>query len=137
MPTATLDPTAFWRSPGVWIAVAGALFMVVNAIRSWRSPVAFAAYLGLPLADARDASMVRIYALRALFIALSLTALLWLRDAGALAIVALAACVMPIGDAVLTSRAAAPAATVARHVIIALALAAAGLLLLCLSPGHG
>ncbi len=125
----TSDPTIFWRLPGVWIASLGLLFMFANAYRSWRAPVAFATYLGLPLSDARDDGFVRIYALRALFIGLAIIALLALRDARALGYFALAAAVMPVGDAWLTRRAGAPTRTVVRHVVIAVVLVIAAALL--------
>jgi hypothetical protein len=40
----------FWSKRWVWIATIGELSMAVNALRSLTAPVAFAAYLGLPLA---------------------------------------------------------------------------------------
>jgi hypothetical protein len=40
----------FWSKRGVWMAALGGLSMAVNALRSLTASVAFAAYLGLPLA---------------------------------------------------------------------------------------
>ena len=125
-----MNPTNFWSSPGVWIAAAGGVLMLINTVRALQAPAPFATYLGLPLADPRDAGLIRVYALRALFIALTLAILLALRDARTLGLVSLAAVLMPVGDAVLTARAGAPRATVIRHVVIAVALAAAAALLL-------
>ena len=125
-----MNAASFWSSPGVWIATAGGVLMLLNTVRALRAPAPFATYLGLPLADPRDAGLVRVYALRALFIALTLAILLVLRDARTLGLVSLAAVVMPVGDAILTARAGAPRATVIRHIVIAVALAAAAALLL-------
>ena len=120
----------FWNLPGVWIATAAGLFMAVNAMRSLSRPEPFAAYLGLPLADPRDAGMVWVYGLRALFIALAVSALLVLGDPRPLGWLCAAAVVMPVGDAVLTRNAGAPRATVIRHMAIAAVLATAAVLLL-------
>jgi hypothetical protein len=111
------------------MAAAGAALMFVNAARAFADAAGFAAYLGLPLADPTDAGIVHVYALRALFIGILIAALLAFRLRRALAVVAFAAIVMPIGDALLTTRAGASTATVARHVGIAIFLLAAGTLL--------
>lgn len=124
-----MTATAFWTSPGTWIAAAGGVLMLVNTVRALTAPAPFATYLGLPLADARDAGLVKVYGLRALFIALVLAILLIRRDAITLGLVSIAATVMPIGDALLTRAAGAPRGTVVRHIVIAIALALAGALL--------
>jgi Domain of unknown function (DUF4267) len=124
-----MDNAQFWSLPGVWIAALGGLLMASNALRSLFNPSAFATYLGLPLNDERDEGLLRVYGLRALFIALAVAGLLAVRDVQALTILMLAAVVMPVGDAMLTAKASAPRATVIRHVVIAAALLAAGLLL--------
>ena len=126
----TIDTTTFWQMPGVWIAALGGAFMLLNTVRSLSNPVTFAAYLGLPLADDRDAGMVRVYALRALFIAVTMAGLLIIKDVPALTIITLAATIMAFGDAVLTSQAGAARGTVMRHVIIGVVLLVGGLLLL-------
>ncbi len=127
------EASAFWSLPGVWMAVAGAAFMLFNAVRSWKAPQAFATYLGLPLADDRDSPLVRVYALRALFIGIAFVALLVVHDIRALCYVVFAAIPMPIGDAWLTSRGGAKRATVARHIAIAAFLLVAGALLVRVS----
>jgi hypothetical protein len=113
----------------VVMAGLGAGLMLVNAVRAFSDPAAFATYLGLPLATADDAGLVQVYGLRALFIGLLIGTLLILRERTALSVVALTAVVMPVGDAILTSGAGAPGATVGRHVGIALFLLVAGFLL--------
>lgn len=107
------------NSLGLWLAGIGGTLMAVNAARAFADPIAFAAYLGLPLVDAGDAGMVHIYALRALFIALLVAALIISRQRTALALLAGCAVIMPLGDALLASGAAAVPATIARHLAIA------------------
>ena len=118
------------RSPGVWIALAGGGLMLANALRAFRDPSRFAAYLGLPLADEKDAGLVRVYALRALFIALTVGILLLRGEPRTLGWICLAAAVMPVGDLVLTARAGAARPTVMRHALIAMILLLASYLLL-------
>lgn len=125
-----LSVSQFWALPAVWIAALGGALMAANALRAWAAPGAFATYLGLPLHDARDRDLLRVYALRAAFLALAVTALLSLRAAQPLALLLLSASIMPAGDTYLTRRAGAPAATVLRHAIITLRLLAAGAMLL-------
>ena len=67
-----------------------------------------------------DAALIYIYALRALFIALLVAALLVTKQRRALALLSACAVVMPVGDALLTSAAGAPTATVLRHTAIAI-----------------
>lgn len=127
--TANLEPRGFWRAPGPWMVAIGATLMFVNVARATTNPVDFATYLGLPLSSPADAGLVYIYALRALFIGILAAALLVRQNKQALALFALAAVVMPIGDAWLASSAGAPVGTIARHIGIAVFLLAAGLLL--------
>jgi hypothetical protein len=94
------------------------------------SPATFAVYFGLPLADARDAAFVRVYGLRAVFVALTVAILVIRQEPHLLGSVALAAVVMSAGDAWLTARAQADRRTIARHILISVALVAAGSLLL-------
>ncbi len=122
----------FWSNPGVWIATLGGVLMAVNAFRSLTAPVAFATYLGLPLAHDGDTDMVRVYGLRAAFIGSAVLALLILRDVPALAALMFAAVIMPVGDALLTAKAKAPRVTIIRHWVIAILLLVAGLLLVAL-----
>lgn len=120
----------FWRSIGVWMAAAAALLMFVNAARAFGDPSAFSAYLGLPITDPAQSGFVLVYALRAAFIGLAVVLLLYARERRALGLFALAAVVMPVGDAWLTAAADAPAATIGRHVAIAAFLLVAAVLLL-------
>lgn len=103
--------------------------MAVNAARAFANPIAFAAYLGLPLVAMGDAAMVHIYALRALFIALLVAALIVSRQRTALALLAGCAVVMPLGDALLAGSAGATPATIARHLAIAVFLVVTALVL--------
>ncbi|MDX2233828.1 MAG: DUF4267 domain-containing protein [Hyphomonadaceae bacterium] len=109
---------------GLVLAWAMALYMAVNTARASLDPVGFAATLGAPLADPADTGFVFVYAFRAAFLALLVGWLALRRDVGTLRFVALAAVVMPLGDAVLTQSLGAPPATVARHgaIIVLLAL---------------
>lgn len=111
------------RSLGGWMAAVGGALMIVNTVRAFSDPVAFAVYLGLPLAASADTALVHVYALRALFIALVVFGLIAARQRLALAVVAAVAVVMPVGDALLTAHAGAPMAIVGRHVAIAVFLA--------------
>lgn len=125
------NPTTTTRrnSLGLWLAGIGGVLMAVNAARAFADPTAFAAYLGLPLVASGDAGMVHVYALRALFIALLVAALIVLRQRTALALLAVCAVVMPLGDALLASNAGAAPATVARHLAIAVFLVVTALVL--------
>lgn len=125
-----MTDTKLWRSPGVWMAAAGGALMLVNGVRALTDPVGFSAYLGLPLAAGADAGFVNVYAIRALFIAALVALLLAARERRALGLFAVAAVLMPVGDAWLTSCAGAPAGTILRHCGIAAFLAVAAVLLL-------
>ncbi len=122
------------RSPGGWMAAAGAALMLVNAFRAFHDPAAFAAYLGLPLAAPRDAALIHVYALRALFIGIAVAGLLVMRQRLALGVVAAAAVIMPAGDAILTHQAGAAMPTVLRHIGIAVFLAIAAIALARAAP---
>jgi len=113
----TAKPAA--RTIGYWMAAPMALLQAVNAVRAFIAPQGFAEYMGAPLASASDASWVLVYGLRTAFIAL-LAGIFWLRrDVGALKWMALAALLMPIGDAWIAYGVGAAPATVARHGAIA------------------
>ena len=116
--------TTPWRSAGYWMAVLIVVLMAVNAVRAFSDPVGFAAYLGLPLTDQKDTGFVNVYGLRAAFLGLFAAVLLIQQDLNALKWFALAAVIMPIGDAYLVSNAGAPTATLIRHVAIAIYLVA-------------
>jgi len=111
-----------WSALGVWLALALAALMVVNTVRAFVEPAAFAAYMGLPLSDAANAGFVQIYGLRAAFLALFTLVLLWRADMFALGAFAAVAVVMPLGDAALAAQAGACLAVVGRHLFSALAL---------------
>lgn len=111
------------RSLGGWMAAAGGALMLVNAARAFNDPTAFATYLGVPLAAPEDAALIYVYALRALFIGIAVIGLLVARQRLALAVVAVAAVIMPVGDAFVTDQAGAAMPTVLRHFGIAVFLA--------------
>lgn len=104
---------------GVALATAMAAYMIFNAVQAWASADAFAVRLGLPLASMEAEGWVRIYALRAAFIALLLAGLVLARQWRALFLFAVAALVMPLGDAWLTYNAGASGPTYVRHIVIA------------------
>jgi hypothetical protein len=107
-----------WGRLGVAMAVAMAAYMIFNAISAWSGPFAFADRLGLPIATSEGEGWVRVYALRAAFIGLLLGGLVLARQWRALFLLAVAAVVMPLGDALLTYDARAPTATVGRHIAL-------------------
>lgn len=120
---------------GYWLRVSTALialmgvYMLANTVRAFADPAGFAAYMGLPLTDPANHAFVQVYALRALFLGLCALALLVRRDIRALAVFALVAIVMPVGDALLTASYGAPITTVARHAATAIVLAVTASLL--------
>ena len=105
------------------------IYMLVNTVRAFADPAGFAAYMGLPLTDPANHAFVQVYALRALFLGLCALALLFRRDTRALAVFALVAIVMPVGDALLTASYGAPITTIARHAATAIVLAVTAFLL--------
>ena len=129
MPAAANSSSMPWALIATGLAAVIAILQAVNAVRAFAAPAGFADYLGLPLRDGQDVGFVLVYGLRAGFIALAVGALLVTRNFQALTWVAVAALVMPIGDAVLTARAGAPFATVARHVAIGVFLLATAIAL--------
>jgi hypothetical protein len=96
--------------------------MVVNTVRAFVEPAAFASYMGLPLSDTGNTAFVQVYGLRAAFLGLFALVLLWRADMFALGAFAAVAVVMPLGDAYLTMQAGAPLAIVGRHLFTALVL---------------
>lgn len=107
------------RTVGFWLAAVMGALQAVNAVRAFADPGGFAAYMGLPLADATDASFVYVYGLRTAFIAVLIGFFLIRGGMEALSLMAMAAILMPVGDAILTWRAGAEPATIARHALIA------------------
>jgi Domain of unknown function (DUF4267) len=118
-----------WGRSGVALAVLMAGYMLHNTVQAWSGPVAFADRLGLPVVAAETEAWVRVYALRAAFIALLLGGLVFARQWRALFLFALAALIMPLGDAWLTFNAGAPAATYGRHIALIGVIALAAILL--------
>lgn len=102
---------------GVVLAILMAGYMLFNAGAAWTDPQGFAARLGLTAASPDAQGWVDVYALRAAFIGLLLAGLVLARQWRALFLLAVAALVMPIGDAVLTYQAGSPAYL--RHLVIA------------------
>jgi hypothetical protein len=110
---------ALTRTIGFWMAVPMAALQAVNAVRVVADPVGFSAYMGAPLEATADASWVMIYGLRTAFIALLVSILLVRRDLDALKWTAVAALILPLGDAWVAHEAGAAVLTVARHGAIA------------------
>lgn len=110
------------QTAGFVIAGIMAFYMVFNTARAVLDPVGFAATLGAPLADPADTGFVFVYASRAAFLALLVGWLAFRRDTATLRFVALAALVMPIGDAALTASLGAAPTIIGRHVAIAVLL---------------
>lgn len=107
------------RSAGFWMAVAIGTFQVLNAARAALDPVAFADYMGLPVRDPAATGFVLVYALRTAFIGALVLAFCVRRQLVPLMWMALLAVVLPIGDALLSAAAGAPALTILRHTAIA------------------
>lgn len=109
----------FSRSVGFWMAGAMVASQSINALRVLNDPQGFASYFGVPLQDAGDIGFVAVYGLRAFFLAVFASVLMYLQEIRALKLMALCAVIMPIGDAFLAHHANAPAAVVWRHSVIA------------------
>ncbi|WP_298193509.1 DUF4267 domain-containing protein [Novosphingobium sp.] len=107
------------RTAGFWLAATIAALQGINAVRTVFDPQGFATYMGLPVAELATLRWVQVYGLRAGFIAVFTTMLLARSDFAALRWMALAALLMPLGDAWLAASAGAGAATVGRHLAIA------------------
>jgi hypothetical protein len=112
------QPRPVLRTIGFWLAVPLALLQAVNAIRAVADPIAFSAYMGAPLVNSDAAAWVYVYALRTGFIALLATFFLVRRDVPALKWTAIAALVMPLGNAWIAHHAGAALSIVARHLVI-------------------
>lgn len=111
--------TSPWRSVGVWMTVILIGYILFNAVRATANPVDFAGSFGLPLGITDSSAFVLVYAIRSLFLGLFGLGLLLRRDFKGLALYALVAVVMPLGDAALVALEGAPTATVIRHLLIA------------------
>lgn len=107
------------RTAGFWLAAAIAALQGVNALRTVLDPQGFARYMGLPIDQIDAIGWVQVYGLRAAFIAVLSAVLLARSEFVALRWMALAAVLMPLGDAWLALSAGADTSTVARHLVIA------------------
>lgn len=117
------------RTAGFWLATAIAALQGLNAVRTALNPQGFASYMGLPVDQSVALGWVQVYGLRAGFIALLTAILLARREFAALRWMALAALLMPLGDAWLALGAGAAPSIVARHLAIALFLLVAAFFL--------
>ncbi len=122
-----------WRSLAVWLTALIAAMMAYNAWQAFADPAGFAARFGLIGAADADAGFVRVYAARAVFLALVTAVLLGLRQFRALGWFAGVAVVMPVADALLVTTADGPGSIVIRHVIIGVYLVITAALLLRLA----
>lgn len=100
------------------------VYILFNAVRATLGPVDFADYYGLPLVDPGNTAFVFVYAIRALFLGVFGLGLLIRRDFNGLALYALVASLMPLGDAILVGVEGGPTGTVVRHVLTAVFLVA-------------
>ncbi|MEI8145244.1 MAG: DUF4267 domain-containing protein [Alphaproteobacteria bacterium] len=116
----TVPATAFHRSLAFWLAAVIGAFQAVNAVRAFADPSGFAAFYGTPIIDPRDIAFIYVYALRTSFIAILVAFFLIRQQVEALKWMALAALVMPIGDALLVTLAHGSPLTIARHVATAI-----------------
>lgn len=108
------------HTAGFWLAAAMAMLQGVNALRTVIDPQGFATYMGLPVDQLSALGWVQVYGLRAGFIAVLTSVLLARSDFLALRWMALAALLMPLGDAWLAASAGAGAPIVGRHLATAL-----------------
>lgn len=108
------------RTAGFWLAASIGALQGVNAVRTVLDPQGFATYMGLPVDTHGALGWVQVYGLRAGFIAVLTAVLLARSDFAALRWMALAALMMPLGDAWLTASAGGGAPIVGRHLAIAL-----------------
>lgn len=107
------------RTTGFWLAAAIAGLQGLNAARTVIDPRGFATYMGLPVDQLDAFGWVQVYGLRAGFIALLTAVFLARSDFAALRWMALAALVMPLGDAWLAMDAGAGLPIIGRHLAIA------------------
>ena len=107
------------RSVGFWMAGAMVASQSINALRVLYDPHGFARYFGLPLENVDNIGFVAVYGLRAFFLAVFASVLMYFKEIRTLKLMALCAVIMPIGDAYLAHHGGAPAAIVWRHCVIA------------------
>jgi hypothetical protein len=118
------------RTIGIALSVIIALYILFNVARATLDPAGFAAAFGAPLADPRDAGFVFVYAVRSLFLSAIVLVLLAMRQIRAVALFALTAVLMPLGDAAIAASAGASTLRIAIHLGIGGLLLVTGLLLL-------
>ena len=123
------NPFRSTRTAGSWLAAAIAALQGLNAVRTVLDPQGFATYMGLPVDQLSALGWGQVYGLRAGFIAVLTAVLLARSDFAALRWMALAALLMPLGDAYLAFSAGAGAPIVGRHLAIAVFLLVAALFL--------
>jgi hypothetical protein len=124
------------RSVAVWLSALIAVMMAYNAWQAFADPAGFAARFGLAGAADADAGFVRVYASRALFLALVTAVLLVRRQFRALGLFAAVAVVMPVADALQVRAAGGAGSIVIRHIVIAAYLVVTAWLLLRLARGQ-
>lgn len=127
--TVTGVPVPLFRHVGPWLGLLIAVFMLLNTYRALHDPVGFARYYGTALQAPQEVSFVYVYAIRAFFLAVLAFWLLFTRRLDALSIMAFAAVVMTVGDALLAHQSGAAAAIVVRHVVIGIFLVVTGVML--------
>lgn len=106
------------RTFGFWLSVPLALLQAVNVARALSDPTGFATYYGVPVSGADAVAWVQVYALRTAFVAGLVAIFLVRRDLRALFWTAVAALILPLGDAWLTHQTGAASSIVARHLAI-------------------
>jgi hypothetical protein len=107
------------RTVGFWMSVPLALLQAVNVARALAAPSDFAAYYGVAINSADADAWVQVYALRTAFIAALVAIFLLRRDLRALLWTAIAALILPLGDAWLTHQGGAAPSIVLRHLATA------------------
>lgn len=95
------------------------VFQIVNFGRTLIDPASFSDYMGLPIGAGGPEGFVYVYGLRSLFIGLVVLVFVMRRSISALLVMALAALILPLGDAWLVYDVGGPTATVVRHLVIA------------------
>lgn len=118
-----------YRSVGTWLGLFMAIYITFNAWRAFSNPVGFASYFGAALKHPDEVSFVYVYGIRCLFLGVLAGWLVTTRRIDALSILAFAAVVTTVGDAVLAHHSGAAIATVIRHILIGAFLATTGVLL--------
>ncbi|MEL7452549.1 MAG: DUF4267 domain-containing protein [Pseudomonadota bacterium] len=116
----TLSPSApSFKHPALWLALVMGVFQIVNFGRTLIDPASFSDYMGLPIGAGGPEGFVYVYGLRSLFIGLVVLVFVMRRSISALLVMALAALILPLGDAWLVYDVGGPTATVVRHLVIA------------------